>query len=129
MRVAGPVAYVDTWTEDGRLLSSEGAVLEGREYVPILAPASWGRVGQDRIVGRLDHFELWGGAVWASGELMLPWDEPRLWGASLAIDGGASQLHDDACHLTVSGWHLSEVMLMNEPNRIWPGREAVLEEE
>ena len=100
MRVEGPLAYLDEWTTDGRLLRADGFVPPDCD-VPIIA------IEKHAVVGLVDNVEVWGNLLWAYGEC------ERV-GRYAVVSIGVSPLGSsvsDGNKLSFDRWSLREIVV------------------
>lgn len=127
MRVAGPLAYLDTWTVDGRMLLSD-ATLELAQPIAICIPYSWDKNEDARVVGYIDLVERCGNVLWGSGEANVPFSTlPRP--VSFEVTDVKIEADEEADRIVIRGWRPAGVVLSEVPNRVWAAGETLLEEE
>ena len=114
MRIEGPLAELDEWTSDGRILLASG-------FTPPVGRVPLCSLEGFTVVGSLDKVEVWGNLLWGYGESALG---ESLECVSIGVHLLGSYVSDDN-KLVVSEWSLREVAVHapgDKSARVWPVR-------
>lgn len=113
---AGPVAFVDRPTADGRVLAASDPWPQRGPFRVARAPVLDGSTSES--VGSVE-------AAWLEGRAVVAWgwvDDAYAgldYGAEVGVMGDLRETSDDAGRMVVRGWVLGYVQL--GPRQAWPG--------